>query len=110
VAAFGPDLRAAKTRGREAILRSIVIPSFEIAAGYSTQVIETGMGENLMALKSTENPSAVTLRQPGGAEFVLPRSNIRFIQAENWSMMPEGLEEGLSPSEMADLLEYVLAM
>jgi putative heme-binding domain-containing protein len=110
VAAFGPDLRAAKTRGREAILRSIVIPSFEIAAGYSTQVIETGTGENLMALKSTENPSAVTLRQPGGAEFVLPRSNIRFIQAENWSMMPEGLEEGLSPSEMADLLEYILAM
>jgi putative membrane-bound dehydrogenase-like protein len=109
-AAFGPDLRAAKTRGREALLRSILMPNFEIAPGYATQVIETGAGENLMALKSTENPSAVTLRQPGAAEFVLPRSNIRSIQVENLSMMPEGLEDGLSPTEVADLLEYTLAM
>jgi putative membrane-bound dehydrogenase-like protein len=109
-AAFGPDLRAAKLRGRENILRSVLAPNSEIVPGYATQVIETGAGENVIALKSTENSSAVTLRQPGGLEFAFPRSNIRSIESGNWSMMPEGLEDGLSPAEMADLLEYILEM
>jgi putative heme-binding domain-containing protein len=109
-AAFGPDLRAAKMRGREALLRAILLPSIEITPGCATQVIETGAGEYLIALKSTENSNAITLRQPGGVEFVMPRPNIRSIQPQNWSMMPEGLEEGLSPAELADLLEYLLAM
>jgi hypothetical protein len=40
---------------------------------------------------------------------VLPRQNIQYLQTQQWSLMPEGLEEGLTPQGMADLLEYVLA-
>jgi hypothetical protein len=38
----------------------------------------------------------------------LPRTNIQYLQAQPWSLMPEGLEEGLTPQGMADLLEYIL--
>jgi hypothetical protein len=40
---------------------------------------------------------------------VWPRDNIQYLQAQTWSLMPEGLEEGLTPQGMADLLEYVFA-
>jgi hypothetical protein len=39
---------------------------------------------------------------------VLPRHNIQFLQAQSWSLMPEGLEAGLTAQNLADLLEYVV--
>ena len=105
---FGPDLRGAKMRGKEGLLRAILVPGLDIAPGYTTQVLETGAGENLIGVKSSENPSTIALRQPNGVEFVWPRANIQSIQAQPWSLMPEGLEEALSPDEMAGLLEYIL--
>jgi hypothetical protein len=47
------------------------------------------------------------LQQLNGRPVVLPRTNIQYFQAQPWSLMPEGLEEGLTPQGMADLLEYI---
>jgi putative heme-binding domain-containing protein len=95
-------------RGKERLLRDILIPSLEIEQGYATQVIETGSGENLIGLKSNGNANTITLRQPNGVEFVMPRANVAGAVTQAWSLMPEGLEEGLTPEQMADLLEYVM--
>ena len=40
---------------------------------------------------------------------VLPQVNIADTYRQSWSIMPEGLEAGLSPQDMADLMEYVLS-
>ena len=55
----------------------------------------------------TPPPSPPTARI--GRPVVLPRTNIQYLQAQPWSLMPEGLENGLTPQDMADLLEYVVA-
>jgi hypothetical protein len=36
------------------------------------------------------------------------RENIVSMRASGQSLMPEGLEEGLSPQDLSDLLEFVL--
>ena len=54
-----------------------------------------------------ETATSVTLRQAGGAEAMVLRSNIQSIQNQGQSAMPEGLEAGLTPQDMANLLEYV---
>jgi hypothetical protein len=38
----------------------------------------------------------------------LPRANLRSLEAQPWSLMPDRLEEGLTQQDVADLLEYVL--
>jgi hypothetical protein len=43
-----------------------------------------------------------------GTQVVLPRANIQYLQAQPWSLMPEGLEAGLTTQGMADLLEYIV--
>jgi putative heme-binding domain-containing protein len=75
---------------------------------YLTCVIETAEGEVLIGLLRNENTAAITLQQLNGVAVVLPRANLQYLQAQPWSVMPEGMEEGLTPQDMADLLAYIL--
>jgi putative heme-binding domain-containing protein len=65
-------------------------------------------GETALGLKEEENPNTITLRQPNGARLVWPRLDLLSAQDQTWSLMPEGLEQGLSQQEVADLLAFVL--
>jgi hypothetical protein len=55
-----------------------------------------------------ENPTTVTLKELGDEPIVWPRLNIRALRPQSWSLMPDGLEQGFSNQDMADLMEYVL--
>jgi putative heme-binding domain-containing protein len=70
-------------------------------------VVETAEGEPLIGLLRDENPVTITLQRFNGTQVLLPRSNIRYLQAQSWSLMHEGLEIGFTPQNMADLLEYI---
>jgi len=56
-----------------------------------------------------ETASSVTVRQSLGNEVVVPRSRIAKMQAQRTSLMPEGLEEGLTHQNLADLLDFIFA-
>ena len=64
-------------------------------------------GESYIGLIANETATSVTLRQAGGAETVVLRANIQSIQSQGQSAMPEGLEAGLTPQDMANLLEHI---
>jgi putative heme-binding domain-containing protein len=49
----------------------------------------------------------VTVRQGYGVEVVVPRAEIKRIKSQEQSLMPEGLEEGLTTQGVADLLEFL---
>ena len=89
-------------------MRAILVTGLEVDSAHLTYVIATGTGENLVGMKAAESSGTVTLRQARGGELVLPRANIRSIQSQVWSLMPERLAEGLEAQGMADLLEFIL--
>jgi putative heme-binding domain-containing protein len=62
---------------------------------------------SLTGLIQNESENSVTVRPPFGATQTLPRSRVARLQALERSMMPDGLEEGLSLQDMADLLEFI---
>ena len=103
----GPDLTTFKTAGKETLLVNILDPNREVAPGYLSHTVETKSGESLSGLIVNESPSSITLRGPNGAETIVMRSQIAGLQASDQSLMPEGLEVGLTPQDMADLLEYI---
>ena len=105
---FGPSLIAARPKGKESILISILEPNAYVPARYQTCVVQTQDGDNLVGIQSGENLGNLTLHQPGGTGLVCPRLNVRNIYIQPWSLMPEDLEQGLSPQDMADLLEYIM--
>jgi putative membrane-bound dehydrogenase-like protein len=106
--ALGPDLLASRTRGKSALLSAILQPNAAIPREYATCVIETKDGENVVGILAEETPLTLTVRQPGGGQQVWPKLNVESNTIQDWSLMPEGLEEGLSAQDMADLLEYLM--
>jgi putative membrane-bound dehydrogenase-like protein len=107
---LGPDLAAAKIMGKEKLLTSILEPSREIMPAYAMTVVETKRRENLMGILTDDNGITITLRQSAGGAQVWPRSNVQAIEPQPWSLMPDGLEQGLNVQSMADLLDYILAV
>jgi putative membrane-bound dehydrogenase-like protein len=106
--AVGPDLASVRANGKEKLLVSILDPNREVAPSYLNYLVETKEGESYLGLIATENATSVTLRQAFGVENSVLRSNIRRIQSQNQSIMPEGLEASLSPQDLADLLEFIV--
>ncbi|PYI87927.1 MAG: hypothetical protein DME26_04575 [Verrucomicrobia bacterium] len=105
---LGPDLATAKIAGKGKMLRAILQPNLEVARGFGASVVETRHRENLLGIITDENETTITLREADGVEMVWPRLNIQSIQPQPWSLMPAGLEQGLTVQNMADLLEYIM--
>jgi putative membrane-bound dehydrogenase-like protein len=105
---LGPDLATVKSGGKEKLLVAILDPNREVAPNFLSYAIETKDGESLSGVLASENANSVTVRMAGGAESVIARANIASLQSQDRSLMPEGLEEGLKPQDMADLLEFIV--
>ena len=105
--AVGPDLVTVKTAGKEKMLESIVDPNREVQPAYLVYLIETRDEDSLVGLLTSETANSVIVREAFAKETTLPRARIKSIQSMGQSMMPEGLETGLSPQAMADLLEFI---
>jgi hypothetical protein len=54
-----------------------------------------------------ETADEVTVIDSGGAKHVLKKSNILSRKVSQISLMPEGLQNGLSVTEFSDLISYV---
>jgi putative membrane-bound dehydrogenase-like protein len=107
--ALGPDLETVRNADREKTLINILDPNREVAPNYVSFLVETQSDESWLGLIVNETPASLTLRRANGEETVIARSAAVKIQSQGLSIMPEGLEEGLTPQAMADLLEYIVS-
>ena len=105
--ALGPDLVTVKNSGKEKILVNILDPNREVRPDYISYVVETKDGESYIGIIANETPTTVTIRQAYGKENVINRSDIQKMQSQGQSLMPEGLEAGLKPQDLADLIDYI---
>jgi putative heme-binding domain-containing protein len=106
--AVGPAMASVQGSTREELLTHILDPNRTVDARYRLYQVDTKDGKSVTGIIQTETPASVTLRPPFGQATTLLRSNIARIQSLEQSMMPDGLEEGLSLQDMADLLEFIV--
>jgi len=106
---LGPDLLGARRLGKARTLEAILAPNNKAASGYATCVVEAKDDELVVGLVKDEGQKTLTVQQSNGITTVWTRDNIKTVRPQTWSLMPEGLEEGLSNQDMADLLEFLQA-
>ena len=94
-------------KGEEDLLTSILDPSAAVAPEYANYLVETADGELLDGILRTETAVSVTLARANGETDTIERSRIQSISTEGRSLMPDGLEQGLDASGLADLLAYL---
>ncbi len=104
---LGPDLVSVRGAGKEKMLVGILDPNREVLPQYLAFEIETRDDESLLGIIADETGTAVLLRQAYGRDTVVPRDTIASMRSLGISLMPEGLEEGLTPQDLADLLEFL---
>lgn len=106
-AAFGPDLGEVRNRLPAALLTDILQPNHAIADGYELWAIELADGTSAGGVIGAENPTSITLRQPGGTETTIARTQIKSMRIAEMSAMPEGLDAQITVQDMADLIAFI---
>ena len=105
--AVGPDISDVRAREKDALLNDILDPNRMIEARWSANKVALKDGRLLMGLMDSENEKEITLRMPGGAKETIRRDQIHTFEALDTSLMPIGLEGGITTSQMADLLAFL---
>jgi len=103
----GPDLSAIGSRPREALLVDILDPSRQVSPDFINYTLVTTKDDSVSGFIVSETGAAITLRRSGAPDETVLRSQIKELGAEEKSLMPEGLEQGLTSQDMADLLSFL---
>jgi putative heme-binding domain-containing protein len=106
--AVGPNLASMRRKTPEEILVSILDPNREVSPEFIEYLVALDDGRVVTGLVASETPGGLALRGREGAEQTVLRRNIAEIAATGKSLMPEGLENTITPPEMTDLISFLL--
>ena len=106
-AQVGPDLSGIRNQPADAILLHVLVPDYEIAAGYQSYNVATRDGRTLFGRLESEAPNSVTLRDGTSQSHVILRSDLVSMKASPVSLMPSELERAMPEQELADLIAYL---
>lgn len=107
----GPDLTTVTSRfGRKELLESILWPSRTISDQYESELFETVNGKVHHGLLVRETAAALQIRTVDSPKpIVLAISDIQSRRKSPQSFMPEALIDGLTQSDIANLLAFMFA-
>ncbi len=106
----GPEMAGIGLRyKREELMTSILEPSKVIAQGYETLVVTTTAGRTLTGVFKGETADAINLTDAEGKAHSVLKKNVEERAFSPVSTMPNGLNEGMTLQDFADLIAYLEA-
>lgn len=104
--AIGPDLTGAD-RSLDFLLESVVNPSVVMRKEYLPVTVALADGRVLTGLVVEESEAALTLFDSQKRRTVVPKDQVEEMKASETSVMPEGLLDPLSETQIRDLFRYL---
>jgi putative membrane-bound dehydrogenase-like protein len=105
--AVGPDLASIGDKSPETLLVSILDPNRALEPRYVAYILQTRDGQTLSGVLGGETATSVTLLQANVPALQVLRTDLAMLRSTGVSLMPEGLESGLSLQDVADLIEHI---
>lgn len=105
---IGPNLATVFHRSPDELITHILDPNREVSPNYLEYAVALDDGRTLTGLIAEETAASLTLRKAENVRQEVLRGQIEEILATGKSLMPEGLEQKLTPQDMADLLAFLL--
>jgi putative heme-binding domain-containing protein len=108
----GPDLTTIASRfKKQDVLDSILWPSKVISDQYQAEMFELKDGKIVTGVIVRETAAAVLVRTAENPDkpVAVPKGQIANRATSTASLMPEGLLDGMSQDEVANLLAFVMA-
>ncbi|HYE99228.1 MAG TPA: hypothetical protein VEJ18_09975, partial [Planctomycetota bacterium] len=91
----------------EQLLVDILDPSRVIDNNYVVYLVRTKGGSVLSGVVAEQTASSLTLRRGQDQQDVVLRQDIDEMRSSGVSLMPDGLEKGLSPQDLSDLMAFL---
>jgi len=104
---IGPNLATVQNWPPEQILVNVLDPNREVVANFLLYVVETNDGRILSGLITNETSGSIGLKGADGVEQSVPRTEIKSLKSTGLSLMPEGLEAGITAQQMTDVIEFL---
>jgi putative heme-binding domain-containing protein len=104
---IGPDLTSYQRDDLSTMLTSIIDPNAEIREGFQNYLISTKDGRRLSGFLADQDANVVILRGVDGADINLRRSDISKMNPAGASLMPEGILDRLSETDIRNLFAYL---
>jgi putative membrane-bound dehydrogenase-like protein len=105
--AIGPDLTSADRGDLEFLLSSVVDPSALVRKEYQSQTLALRDGRQYSGVVIEENDSQLTLVDGNGQKTLVARETIEAVKTSEVSLMPEGLLDKLTETQIRDLFRYL---
>lgn len=107
----GPDLATVGDQfARRDLIDAVLLPSATIAVGYSTTSVETKSGDAFQGVLKQVTDDWIELMGGDGLRVRIVAADIREQHGSGVSLMPDGLQAGLSRQEFTDLIEYLVSL
>jgi putative membrane-bound dehydrogenase-like protein len=104
----GPDLtRIGQIRQERDLLEAIVFPSASFVRSFEPMIVLTKGGKTYNGLLKKDAADEVILATGPKDEARVPRDEIEEMRPGNVSVMPSGLDQQLSPQDLADLIAFL---
>ena len=105
--AVGPDLKAFYNKSASDYVTAILNPNAAVEPRYTGYTATTKDGRALTGVIANETATSIEVVMPGGLRENILRSDLSEIHAIGISLMPDGLEQAISPQAMADLIAFL---
>ena len=103
----GPNLQSVVAHPPEKLLTNILAPNVDVQPGYHAYQVRMRDGTDVYGLVASETGNSLTFKAADGTTRVILRQDVVSLQSTGLSLMPEGLEAGLTPQDLADLISYL---
>jgi putative heme-binding domain-containing protein len=104
---IGPDLTGYERSNLDFLLPAIVDPSLAVREEFTAFEVTTIDRQALVGFITDESPQTLTLLDLSQQTNRIPRSQVAGVRALATSLMPEGLLDSLSDTQIRDLFAYI---
>ena len=106
--AVGPELSTVGAKyPRDELITSVLYPSAKISSGFEPTTFALIDGRVLTGIIRGETAAAVEIQDSDAKLVRIAKDQIEDAKRSDVSLMPNGLAEGLSPRDFADLIAYL---
>ncbi|HUS35870.1 MAG TPA: PVC-type heme-binding CxxCH protein, partial [Verrucomicrobiae bacterium] len=106
-ATLGPDLGSVSEKPTDYLLNSILDPNQAVEARYIGYTAVEKDDSEFSGIITSETANSVTLTAANDLKKTILRSELKKLNSTGKSLMPEGLENTITPQQLADLLAYL---
>ena len=104
----GPELSSAGGKyPRDELISAVLFPSAKISSGYEQTVFGLSDGRVVSGIVRNETAAAVEVLDADAKTIRIAKSDVDDRKRSDVSLMPNGLAQGLTPQDFADLIAYL---